>query len=417
MNEYLFYDTSALLANVDHLFKPFKFFIISSVSLNELERLKDDERISVEKRAAARKVNRLLKDNIDRYVVWDYKPAMLKPIEEKGYEINNDMKILATALDYDKKVHPDETVFITNDLSQYNIANVFFGKDSIRILDDEVDNYCGVYTVQLSDEEMAHFYANQSENIFNLKKNQYLILENQAGEIVDRKCWDGEFHRSIYFVPFESQQFGVVRPAHGDTEQQFAFDSLLHNQITMLRGKAGSGKSLLALGFLFYQLERGKIDKIIVICNTIAAKGAARLGFYPGSREEKLLDSQIGNMLTSKLGSRIALEQLLEEEKLVLMPMSDIRGYDTTGMKAGVYITEAQNLDINLMKLALQRIGEDSICIIDGDDKTQVDDALFAGVNNGMKRASQVFRGKDIYGEVELKTIHRSRIGQIADNM
>lgn len=143
------------------------------------------------------------------------------------------------------------------------------------------------------------------------------------------------------------------------------------------------------------------------------------IGFnvYPGSREEKLLDSQIGNMLTSKLGSRIALEQLLEEEKLVLMPMSDIRGYDTTGMKAGVYITEAQNLDINLMKLALQRIGEDSICIIDGDDKTQVDDALFAGVNNGMKRASQVFRGKDIYGEVELKTIHRSRIGQIADNM
>ena len=136
MNEYLFYDTSALLANVDHLFKSFKFFCNSSISLNELERLKEDERISVEKRAAARKVNRLLKDNIDRYVVWDYKPAMLKPIEEKGYEINNDMKILATALDYDKKVHPDETVFITNDLSQYNIANVFFFYFCIRILDD-----------------------------------------------------------------------------------------------------------------------------------------------------------------------------------------------------------------------------------------------------------------------------------------
>jgi predicted ribonuclease YlaK len=47
--------------------------------------------------------------------------------------------------------------------------------------------------------------------------------------------------------------------------------------------------------------------------------------------------------------------------------MSDIRGFDTNGMKAGVYITEAQNLDINLIKLALQRIGEDSVCIIDGD--------------------------------------------------
>jgi phosphate starvation-inducible protein PhoH len=54
----------------------------------------------------------------------------------------------------------------------------------------------------------------------------------------------------------------------------------------------------------------------------------------------------------------------------MLLPMADIRGFDTTGMSAGIYITEAQNLDISLMKLALQRIGEDSICIIDGDDKT-----------------------------------------------
>lgn len=64
------------------------------------------------------------------------------------------------------------------------------------------------------------------------------------------------------------------------------------------------------------------------------------------------------------------LERLIDEGKIVLLPMSDIRGYDTGGMKAGVYITEAQNLDISLMKLALQRIGEDSICIIDGDCKT-----------------------------------------------
>ena len=63
-----------------------------------------------------------------------------------------------------------------------------------------------------------------------------------------------------------------------------------------------------------------------------------------------------------------------------------------------------------LMKLALQRIGDDSICIIDGDCRTQVDDISFAGVNNGMRRASKVFRDHDIYGEIELKQIHRSKI-------
>ena len=97
--------------------------------------------------------------------------------------------------------------------------------------------------------------------------------------------------------------------------------------------------------------------------------------------------------------------------------MSDIRGFDTSGMKAGVYISEAQNMTVSLMKLALQRIGEDSICIIDGDCKTQVDDIQFAGANNGMKRLSKVFRGEDIYGEIELQKIHRSKIGNIAEKM
>ena len=74
-------------------------------------------------------------------------------------------------------------------------------------------------------------------------------------------------------------------------------------------------------------------------------------------------------------------------------------------------------MSISLMKLALQRIGEDSICIIDGDEKTQVDSVEFAGNNNGMRRASKIFRGNDIYGEVTLKNIHRSRIAELAELM
>ena len=144
---------------------------------------------------------------------------------------------------------------------------------------------------------------------------------------------------------------------------------------------------------------------------------AIRYKDYPGTRDEKLLDSQIGNLLSAKFGDRYIVEQMINENKLVLLPMSDIRGYDTSGMKAGIYISEAQNLDIDLMKLTLQRIGEDSICIIDGDCKAQVDDIAFAGNNNGMKRASKVFRGSDIYGEITLKNIHRSKIAMLAEGM
>jgi len=130
----------------------------------------------------------------------------------------------------------------------------------------------------------------------------------------------------------------------------------------------------------------------------VATAGSAKLGYYPGDRTEKLLDSSIGNFLISKLGAREAVERLIEEEQLLLLPMSDIRGFDTTGMKAGIYITEAQNLTIDLMKLALQRIGEDSICILDGDNEAQVDLGLYAGSNNGLKRVSEVFRGQPFYG-------------------
>ena len=121
--------------------------------------------------------------------------------------------------------------------------------------------------------------------------------------------------------------------------------------------------------------------------------------------------------MISKLGDRIAVEQMIDSGQLLLIPMSDLRGFDTSGMNAGIYITEAQNLDIELMKLALQRIGEDSICILDGDDHAQVDMSLYAGANNGMKRVSKVFRNANFYGEVTLKKIFRSKIAELAQQL
>ena len=61
---------------------------------------------------------------------------------------------------------------------------------------------------------------------------------------------------------------------------------------------------------------------------------------------------------------------MIDNDRLVLLPLADVRGFDTNGQRAGVYITEAQNMDIEMMRLALQRIGEDSVCIIDGDFNT-----------------------------------------------
>jgi predicted ribonuclease YlaK len=86
-------------------------------------------------------------------------------------------------------------------------------------------------------------------------------------------------------------------------------------------------------------------------------------------------------------------------------------------MNAGVYVTEAQNSSIDMMKLILQRIGDDSICVIEGDDIAQVDMKDYIGENNGLRRLSEVFRDHDFYGEVTLPIIHRSKIAELAEKM
>ena len=420
MMTYKFYDTCSLLLKTNNLFdEEDTKVVISSISLQELEDIKTANNKDSEIKYSARKLLNILNDNPKAYEIWVFKEEMLKPIIEKGFDhINNDLRILACAFNYDYTQHPDETVFVTNDLTLKTIANCFFGEDSIESVNEEqLDQYTGFKEIQLSDQELSDLYSNLNYNWFDLYINEYVIIKDCGGSLVDRLCWTGETHRRLNYKDFQSHWFGSVRPIKGDTYQMLLADSLTNNQITMVKGPAGSGKTYMSLGYLMNQLENHKIDKIIVFCNTVATKDSAKLGYYPGSRDEKLLDSQIGNLLASKLGGKIAVEQMIQQEKLILLPLSDIRGYDTSGMNAGIYISEAQNMSVSLMKLALQRIGEDSICIIDGDAKTQVDSIEFAGNNNGMKRASKIFRGHSVYGEVELQNIHRSAIAAIAENM
>lgn len=414
---YNFYDTCSLLTKGTLLEDKNEQIIISSITLDELENIKTSANKDANIKYTARQLLRTLNDNPDLYQIIIYKEKMIKPIQKYDLSITNDMKILATALSYNKqnKNHPIDN-FITNDLTLKCIAKLFLS-DVSSIEEERHDPYTGYIEVTLNENEITELYQNLKINKFNLLINQYVIIYNQEKEIIDKMVWDGDTYRTISYGNLNSTYFGNVKPFKNDPYQALAVDSFLNNKITMIKGPAGSGKTFLSLAFLLNALERNKIDKIIVFCNTIATKNSAKLGFYPGTRDEKLLDSQIGNLLSSKLGDKMMVEKLIDENKLVLLPLSDIRGYDTTGMRAGIYISEAQNMDIGLMKLSLQRIGEDSICIIDGDLKTQVDDINFSGLNNGMRRASEILRNNDIYGEVELKQIHRSKIAELAEQM
>jgi predicted ribonuclease YlaK len=341
------------------------------------------------------------------------------------YEINSLNKAICNCLDmsvpdnkiiayaYSINVNHKSTLY-TSDLNMYEKTKAlnipcFLYNDVC-----EGEEYTGWKIVNVDTEEWASFYSNDKSYSGDMPINQYLLIE-QEGKIEDVFCKTVDSFRKLNTKKIESKYMGKFKPY--DLYQKCAVDALFNNQMVMLKGKAGSGKSLIALSYAFNMIDSGKFDKLIIFANTHAAKNSAKLGYYPGSKDEKLLDSQIGNMLSCKLGDKHAIEQLISEGKLVLLPFSDIRGYDTTNSNSIVYITEAQNLDIDLMKLAIQRVSSDCQLIIDGDYNTQVDCSAFEGLNNGMKRVSEVFRGKDFYAEVELVNIYRSKLAEVAENL
>lgn len=416
-NEIRFYDTCSLLNAGESIFDKEEKFVVSSITFKELERIKTASNKDLDIKYSARLLLHLLEEHPDMYDVVVHRLEYEEAIKEQSLDVTDDTRILSDAFWYNNKVRVDETVFVTNDLSLKTIANLFFGSGEIESVESDNDDYSGYVEIKADDSSLASFYQDLSFNHYNLHIGEYLIIRDLDGKIVDIRVWTGENHRYLNYNNFDSIWFGNITPYKEDVYQKLLFDSLSNNRITLIKGPAGSGKTIISLAYLMSKLDRGDLDRIVVFCNTVATANSAKLGYLPGTRNEKLLDSQIGNLLISKFGGRDGVEQLIETDKLVLLPMSDIRGYDTSGMKAGIYISEAQNLDRTLIKLALQRVGEDCVCIIDGDAKTQVDDIHFAGSNNGMKRVSKVYRGHDIYGEVELRNIYRSRIAKIAEDI
>lgn len=220
-------------------------------------------------------------------------------------------------------------------------------------------------------------------------------------------------------TPFKPQQFksiGIGTISALDSYQACAMDSLVRDDITVLSGHAGSGKTLLSLAYSFQQIETQKRRKLVIFTNPTKARGSEELGFYTGDKDNKLLQNSIGGILACKLGGMLKLEALMMEGIIEIHPMSDIRGMEVSSNDI-MYITEAQNVSKDLMKLAVQRCQEGCKIIIEGDFTTQVDSYMCEGMNNGMTALIKALKDYDKFAHVNLPIIRRSRIAELVDNM
>jgi predicted ribonuclease YlaK len=280
-----FYDTSSLLLKTS--FDDENKFLVSSITIKELENIKTSTHKNEEVKYSARNLLKFLYENTDKYDVILHKSAYEKPIVEADFELNNDSKILSDVIYANNNLHIDDIDFVTNDFSLALLANQFLGDGCIKAI-APAEEYTGYIEVSVSDSSVADIY--QDKNPYGLLCGEYLIVREED-KVADVLVWQGDSYRHLNYNSFTSDWFGEVIPYKNDIYQKLLFDSLCNNTMTIIRGKAGTGKSYTAMAYLMYALEKGIIDKIVILCNPVATKDSARLGFYPGSKESKLLDS------------------------------------------------------------------------------------------------------------------------------
>ncbi len=409
----LFLDTNALLNLQEAAFK--ESFVISQKTLEEIEKIKNDSRKDGEIKYKARQIAHLLDEKYGEYEVVKVDSNIKTIIENFDLEETPDNIILASAFKYNNEIQ--SIIVCTDDLNCKFISKNIFelptkGVNELNLVKD-INEYRGYKEVTLSDEEMSYFYLHINENIYNCKINEYLIIRKSDGDVVDTLRWDGNEFKKVCNKTIKSQMFGdKIKPK--DTYQALAIDSIMNNTMTALSGKAGSGKSLLSLISIMNLIETGKYDRVVIMFNPTKARGASDMGYYSGDATEKALQNSIGSILTTKFGDRFAVDLLLQQDRIRLVSMADVRGMEVRDNEI-LYITECQNTSVELLKLCLSRASSECKIIIEGDYNSQVDSYLFDGDSNGMKRAIEVLKGEEEFGYVYLPNVWRSKIATLVD--
>jgi PhoH-like ATPase len=207
-----------------------------------------------------------------------------------------------------------------------------------------------------------------------------------------------------------------------NAEQTFAMDALLRPEIQLISitGKAGTGKTLLALAAALSQ-EKG-YDQIL-LARPIVPLSNRDLGFLPGNVSEKispymqpLFDNLSFIKHRYKTNSRefLAIDQMQKDEKLVIAPLAYIRGRSLSNVY--FIIDEAQNLTPHEVKTIITRAGEGTKIVFTGDIH-QIDSPYLDSHSNGLSYLTNKMKDQEIFCHINLVKGERSLLAEIASNI
>ena len=345
-------------------------------------------------------------------------------------KLSADDLILKMAMDF-KKMHPKgHVVVISKDI------NLRIKADALGLEAEDYENgkqrdmnemYSGQAVLD-ADSEAIGFFAKEGHVVLpgmeNLDPNQYVTLQNpQDLKQTMLGRFDAETHRIVKLLAIDNG--APIAPRN--REQRFAMDALLNDKIKLvtLCGKAGTGKTLLAIAAGYHQVMDTKYYKRLLVSRPIFPMGKD-LGYLPGSVEEKLdpwmqpihdalslvAHARTGNTnvpQNRKGGDIIASNPMIDVE-----PLTYIRGRSIPNQF--MVVDEAQNLTPLEVKTVITRVGHDTKIILTG-DLYQIDNPYVDSLSSGLSAVVEKFRGEELCAHMMFTEGVRSELAEKAANL
>ena len=328
-----------------------------------------------------------------------------------------DNQIIATALSEMDESPSKKVIMVSRDINMrvkcdaLGIATEDYQVEQVVAKSDDL--YSGTAEILVDEQIIDNFYEGNSVTIDQkgLHPNQFVMLVSNSNP---KKAALARYTNED--TPLKRvQQISAWDTRPRNKEQQYALNLLMDPDVPVvsLIGKAGSGKTLLALAAGLEQTLGNSIYKKMVVTKPVEPVGKD-IGFLPGTLEEKMLPwlAPIQDNLQFLMGDdKMTLDMYHEKGQIEVEAMTFIRGRSISN--AFIVIDEVQNMTQHEIKTVLTRVGEGTKIVLTGDIE-QIDNVYIDATNNGLSYVVERLKNETITGHVTLMKGERSKVATIA---
>jgi len=417
-------DTSVLLADPGALYRFAEHEVIIPIAvIGELETKRDHPELGYFARAALRALDdlRVSHGRLDKALTITPEGGTLS-VELNHTDLStlphgflrdgtNDSRILAIA----KNLMSDgkEVVLVTKDLP-LRVKASSVGVEAQEYLAELVSNsgWTGIEEINVGHSVIDDLYAGDfadHESAHQLPVHTGIVLHSEKGSALARVTPD----KRLKLVRGDRQAFGL----HGrSAEQRIALDLLLDESIGIvsLGGRAGTGKSALALCAGLEAVMEKRVHKKVIIFRPLYPVGGQELGYLPGSEGEKM--SPWAQAVFDTLGalvSQAVIDEIIDRGLIEVLPLTHIRGRSLHD--SFVIVDEAQSLERGVLLTVLSRIGQASRVILTHDVAQR--DNLRVGRRDGVVAVVETLKGLELFAHVTLTRSERSPIAALVTEL